>query len=566
MCGIISVAFYDELDEAKSLDVLNFGKSSLRHLNHRGPDNSDIHLINNRVLMGHTRLSINGLVSEFNQPYPLRNIEDNLPRIIFNGEIFNFKELDASAMCDTKVLFNVLKRSNLNKAKLEESLRSLNGMWSFVYYQENKLIISRDRFGEKPLFFFESEGFIIFSSEIFALQVFLDKYVENFSKKDIREFPSASYSIIDLEEDKNKGVSFTKYYGEELEGSKKSVYDFEKLFSQAVSRRLISDVPLAFTLSGGLDSSAVVAQAAKFMNPKSLSAYCAVPSSGFSEIEWAKKASEEIGCNLSIVSYTPEEYIQAFKFIQKKIPKDIRSPSAIVHYLVFKQIEEDGFKVVLEGQGADEIFGGYLHSEVRFFISCLFTFKFKSLNQINKRIFSKNKLSDIWLLFVTELLRLKWLNMGFSDIHRNVYEDPLPSLVKYGDLVSMLNSVESRNPFLDHEIFEFACHQNDADRFLVKDSKKSIRDLLKKLSVPSIASRPDKIGYELPWKDLLLNVKEANELPSFNQAVKSAQLNNESIISMIYHFTVMHCNFIFGYKRSFIAYFKYRVLCGWDEA
>ena len=168
MCGIISVAFYDELDEAKSLDVLNFGKSSLRHLNHRGPDNSDIHLINNRVLMGHTRLSINGLVSEFNQPYPLRNIEDNLPRIIFNGEIFNFKELDASAMCDTKVLFNVLKRSNLNKAKLEESLRSLNGMWSFAFYnqEKNELFLSRDLLGERHLFYTIDNNQLIFSSEV----------------------------------------------------------------------------------------------------------------------------------------------------------------------------------------------------------------------------------------------------------------------------------------------------------------------------------------------------------------------------------------------------------------
>ncbi len=564
MCGVFAVGFFDEVNSNKYNDFFNAANKSLLDLNHRGPDNSGLISVSNNFLMGHTRLSINGLVPEYNQPYPNNLDLSSTGKIIFNGEIFNFKELEKGAKCDTSVVFNYLEKSEFNNNKIMSTLSMFNGMWAFIYYKNNKILVSRDRFGEKPLFYYQDKSFIVFSSETFALKSFLKKCIRNYSIKNIHEFPSASYAILDLTKHKSK-IDTIKYYSKENNDFEIQEKDFKKIFSSAVSLRLISDVPLAFTLSGGLDSSLVVAQAAQSIDPKKLSAYCAVPTEGFSEKYWAEKAATEIGCNLKIVTYTPSDYIKAFKYIQNKLPKDIRSPSSVVHYLVFKNIKEDGFKVVLEGQGADEIFAGYLHSEIRFWLHCLFKFKFNNLRIISKKIFSNNSISDIWLLFITEFIRLKWIKMEFNDVYRNVYEDPLPSLVKYGDLVSMLSSIESRNPFLDHNLYQYAFNQNDNDRFLQDVSKKDIRNLLLDYSITTIAERSDKKGYELPWNSLFVYVRNNSELPSFKNFFNYAKLRKTSNFTLIYHLTIMQLNFIFGNKRAFIAYFKFRIIFGWNK-
>ena len=568
MCGIFSVAFYNKVDDESFKDIINLSNNALAHIDHRGPDNKDIIGIENKVILGHTRLSINGLIPEFNQPYPLisdsKKINKNVSKIIYNGEIFNFKELDNNSKCDTQVLFDILEDSNLEKSKIFDALQNLNGMWSFIYYKDNKFVVSRDRFGEKPLFYFKNEDFIVFSSEIYPIIFFLKKYLNYFDFEDIKEYPCSSYSLLNINSPISN-IEFIKYFGDKVNEVYGKTLSFKKTFSRAVELRLISDVPLAFTLSGGLDSSAVIAQASKFIEPHKLTAYCASPEFGFSELSWAEKAANEIGCNLRVVSYDPEDYIKAFKYVQKKFPKDIRSPSSVVHFLVFKKIKEDGYKVVLEGQGADEMFGGYLHSEVRYYLHCLIFLKFKKLKKISKRIFVKTKLSEIWLLFLSEFLRFKWVSMNFEDVKRNVYNDPLPSLVKYGDLASMLNSIESRNPFLDHRLYEYASTQNDSRRFEIHDSKKDIRELLSDYSIYSIANRPDKKGYELPWESLISYVVERNDFPKFFESLKMARLYKKPYLGVIYHYVVMNHKKLFGAKRSFIAYFKYRVMFGWEK-
>jgi len=280
MCGILTV--YDKKKKISKSEV-----EKLRDLMvHRGPDDAGI-FIKDNLALAHRRLSIIDLSQAGHQPM---NINENY--LVFNGEIYNYIELAEenninleNNHSDTFVLLNLLNKFGAN------ILNKLNGMWGFVYYDSKKeeLLISRDRFGKKPLYYYEDNNVFIISSEIKPIlyskyykkeinEEAVDEYLksglvdglEETFFKGIKRFPASHFAIYNLKEKKFKVIK--RYYSieesiyEVSDNEDENIQKFKELFFDAVKIRLRSDVEVGVCLSGGLDSSSIYCVASEILD------------------------------------------------------------------------------------------------------------------------------------------------------------------------------------------------------------------------------------------------------------------------------------------------------------
>jgi asparagine synthase (glutamine-hydrolysing) len=289
MCGIYGYINYSGFESVNSNKIhLN----SLGLISHRGPDNSTLKLYNTKssckdhynIALGHNRLSIIDLNSNSDQPYEFEDFS-----IVFNGEIFNYLELKEQLKSEGVVFqtdsdTEVLLQLYIHRGVV--SFNELNGMWSFSILdkKKNKLILSRDRFGIKPLYYINHNNKFVFSSEIKQLLGHLDvinpneKNIKDYLSlalldhndetffKDVFKLPSSTCREIDLEtyeynDFKYWDIEEKRIYTGSYENA---VKEYKELFESAVKIRLRSDVPIGNTLSGGLDSSSISVVANKF--------------------------------------------------------------------------------------------------------------------------------------------------------------------------------------------------------------------------------------------------------------------------------------------------------------
>jgi asparagine synthase (glutamine-hydrolysing) len=378
MCGIFLVA-----SARKPIDRKKF-RSALQTMEHRGPDAigqvfEEIDHKDSKTFigLGHTRLSIIDLDRRANQPFT-----DTDAAIVFNGEIYNFRELK-SEFCagerfltssDTEVLHKLLVKRGA------DALPGLNGQWAFAHLDRNarEIILSRDRFGKKPLFYFQSADLFIVSSNVDAIRTYLacelqfDRdYLESFLVFGIATLSEGQTPFTEISQ---IPPGFTGSFSlDEFELTTSRFFDFERLehpgtdrsvlgqrLADAVKARLVSDRPVALLLSGGIDSSLILSVLKKEGLANELS--CFIGDTGVSQdADYARESAARLGIDPNVITIQYDA-VAFDDFLQ--IVKHQERPFELVGNLLamnqmYKGISETDIKVVLDGTGADEIFGGY---------------------------------------------------------------------------------------------------------------------------------------------------------------------------------------------------------------
>ena len=340
MCGIWCLV-------GETFDEYNL-KRYVRSLQNRGPENLQLFSSKNYQL-GFTRLALNGLSDAGNQP-----MLDSDVRWICNGEIYNWKDIatkigfENKSGSDCAVLGSLLTKSNSTK----EFFSSLHGVFATVLIHKDKLIVGRDPFGVRPLFYSKTDKNIIFSSELKAIP----------SERPVLAFPPGCFAIVDPT---NLKIVIQSYHVR----IQRNIYDaFQSIRSsleKAVHLRMMTERPVAALLSGGLDSSLVCALVQQELRKsgKCLQTF----SIGFEnseDLRYARIVANHIGSNHTEIIKTPDEFFDAIPSVVKDIESfDITTVRASVgNWLLGKYIRENSdCKVVFNGDGSDEVLGGYLY-------------------------------------------------------------------------------------------------------------------------------------------------------------------------------------------------------------
>ena len=379
MCGLVARIYKDSVEQF-SVDAVSSVRCALSKLEHRGPDGDGLKVVGTAVL-AHVRLSILDLSDSGAQPM---SSECSRYHIVYNGEIFNYREL-REELINAGVVFSsdgdteVLLKSYIKWGA--DCLPKLNGMFAFVIYdvELGTYFAARDQLGIKPLYYIRLEDSIVFASEMKALLNFLpvriinESYLNSYLYESaldygvetllcgIEQIRSGSYLV--SSDDKQ-----TRWYDLKSKVTEQTSVDvdferYRSLLECAVSIRLRSDVPVTYTLSGGMDSSSLFAISAKSSDQTNLQAYTLVDKNRGSPIALdmagAKSVIDHIGGELRPVSLNDDPSISLIK--DSIYFQDFPSWS-LAHTTydeVYRAIRADGYKVLIEGHGNDEILGGY---------------------------------------------------------------------------------------------------------------------------------------------------------------------------------------------------------------
>lgn len=557
MCGIAGIISFNhptsDVEVRKMTDAIQ----------HRGPDGDGIWLHNsNQIGLGHRRLAIIDLSPSGAQPMHYANERFT---IVFNGEIYNYIELRDQliskgkifkSQSDTEVLLA------LYAEKKENCLQDLDGMFAFAIWDdmEQKLFCARDRFGEKPFYFYRSRDRFVFASEMKALwAVSVPKTVNRnhlfyYLNYDIVSNPnhpghtfyneifsleSAHYLTIDLKGNLEKKC----YWDIDLSVKSNITFDdakeqFLELFSQSIKRRLRSDVPVGSSLSGGLDSSAIVVLVDRLKEEGQIQKTFSARFANFEKDE-GKYISQIVEATKVKDYYTwPDEnkLLNDFEKMCYHQEEPFGSASIFAQWEVMKLAKEHEVTVLLDGQGADEIGGGYEHYYRKYYGQLFredrtkYAFEmqmheaFKGVKYHHSfldKLISKNpdtflKLKNYSL--VKYFMKNPLLNTEFfanhyaltyphqvmfdlaRDLKYNTLNSGLPDLLRYCDRNSMAFSREVRLPFLNHNLVEFMFSMPSQYKIKGGVTKMLIRESMRGLIPVIVLDRKDKVGYEPPQK------------------------------------------------------------------
>ena len=347
MCGILYYNGYSDLS-IRNIDNI------IKLLNLRGPDNNIYYSISKFKHMGFTRLSINDISSNGNQPL----IKNDNYFLICNGEIYNHKELtednnfSTQSNSDCEIIIHMYE-----KYGIEYTLNSLDGVFAFVLYDKklDKTYIARDPYGVRPLFIgFTENSEICVCSEV--------KPISDFCKN-IKPFPVGSY--LNLKEN-TLNLNYKQYHNYDFKFNNDDETtiktNIRKLFIKAINKRLMSDRPIGCLLSGGLDSSLVSALVARNYEPYKLNTF-AIGMKGSTDLYYASLAAKHIKSNHHSIELTNDDFLNAIEETIYMIESyDITTVRASVgNYLVGKYIKNTtDCKVIYNGDGSEEIMGSYL--------------------------------------------------------------------------------------------------------------------------------------------------------------------------------------------------------------
>ncbi|MBI4179047.1 asparagine synthase (glutamine-hydrolyzing) [bacterium] len=557
MCGFVTGVDPASLapDVSAQLDLIS----------HRGPDDrgvfsQDVGPL--RVSLAHRRLSIIDLSLRGHQPM---QSAPGGPVIVFNGEIYNFQELRGvleaggrrfRSKTDTEVLLAAYEEWG------ESCLDRLAGMWSFVIWdpRKNKLFGARDRFGIKPLYYYQDKDRFCAASEIKSLLAhphvktapnsgrILDYFLFNLHDhteqtmfKDILQVPPAHAFRLDL-----TGHRLTQWRYWSLPTAQENRADWGASVRQvredllrSVREHLVADVPVGFCLSGGIDSSSIVslARALKQDSAPMVAFTSAYDDSPFDEREYAREVVKAKAMDWHVVIPGPD---RMFEDLEKMIYFQDEPPvhsSVYAQWCVMRMAREKGVKVLLDGQGADELFAGYpAHRDVMASDLLLHGRWIRMLREgssLPRAVYGlapaglKAALfrirSPAWRALNADLrgdVEFQYLSRTFENLQyrdlktrldRDTFELHLPKLLHYEDRNSMAFSIESRVPFLDHRLAETACQTPVDWRLSARGSKWILREAMREFVPARVLDRKDKIGFETPqtaWLKKLLERRE----------------------------------------------------------
>lgn len=557
MCGISGIFNFngEKVDEAE-LDSMN---AAIRH---RGPDGNGLFIDGNAGIASN-RLAIIDLREIANMPmYDV----DNRYVIVFNGEIFNYIEIRDELLkkghkfhtgSDTEVTLNAYKEWG------EDCLHRFNGMWNFAIWdkQEKTMFCSRDRYGIKQFYYYRDNDRLIFGSEIKQiLKCGVDKSVNDDIIYDYLVFNFIDHTeqtffknIFKLQAGhkltiKNGEMKISRWYNlppdQKMTDTKNLYGDFYNLLHDSVRLRLRSDVEVGSCLSGGLDSSAIVCIMHDILKlegktdmQKTFTAAFDIP-----EIDERPFVEEVVKQTNSTQYYLFPDVDTFVKDLDKMTyhqDEPYTGSTVFAQWSVFKKIHETGIKVVLDGQGSDEILLGYF-SFFPFHLkrSMMNPIRFISeyVNGVNTTNLGWNKFTQNFIYFNTGSVRYRhvlrngrqFVNESFLSSHSrrdvfnemiaassleenrlsNLWNISIPSLLRYEDRNSMAFSVEARIPFLDHRLVEYI-FSIPYEKLIYKGwTKHVLRESLKGKIPEDIRMRKGKLAFSVPQKQWLKEIPD----------------------------------------------------------
>lgn len=552
MCGIVGI-----------LGNLNNREKILEKMNdlitHRGPDDEGF-FYSKDVALAMRRLSIIDLKSG---KQPITSFDGNYT-IVFNGEIYNYKilrkELEKEGFnfkteTDTEVILNLYIRDK------DKMLLKLRGMFAFAIFdkKENSLFIARDYFGIKPLYYLKQNDTILaFGSEIksllqhplykkeindevvynylfFQYNPLQETFFKNIFKLSPGHFLKINLGTRSFEEKKYWEFNFAPE-NIQLEKGKDTL---ENILMDSVSLHMIADVPVGTFLSGGIDSGIItsIASQVKKKSGEKLSTFTI----GFKEAnEWdeAKQISKYIESDHNEIILDWKEYFEILPKITWYFDEPVADPSAVNIFFLAREARKK-VKVVLSGEGADELFGGYnVYLEPfarkklqiipvfvrKFFLTILnkispnlrgVNFLKRSLQKTedwyigSARIFDQNEINKIW-----QGKKIKKISLGnyynkmknFSDSDKMQYVDIntwlIGDILAKADKMTMANSLELRVPFLDIEVSNFASKLKDNMKWHKGETKYLLREAMRNI-VPELTRKRKKLGFPTPVESMI---------------------------------------------------------------
>ncbi len=574
MCGIAGT-FCMRSGGRPSRDLVRRMTAVLRH---RGPDAAGYYL-DDRIAMGHTRLSIIDLSTGFQ---PIHN-EDETLWIVYNGEVFNYPELREDLLAkghrfytesDTEVVLHLYEDNGPG------CLDMLNGQFAFAVWNARKqeLFIARDRVGIRPLYYTKQQGRFLFASEIKAL--FADPAVERSfdpaaisdyftcwtalpgatAFKQIEELPPGHCATVTAE-----GIFVQQYWqipfrppADYADGTEQELCEaVRELLLDAVRIRLRADVPVGCYISGGLDSSGIAGMIAGNFDNRVKTFGIRFEESGFDESVYQMRMVRHLNVDHTGLTADNAAIGSGFFDVVYYAEQPLLRTAPVPLYLLSRAVHESGCKVVMTGEGADEVFGGYnifRETRVRRFWAVRpdSTFRGLLIGRLYPYIFKNRRLMNMQTAFFARGLdrcddpffshRIRWENTSkakrfFSDAfnaclqENDVYEKMLHLLPEsfdrwdylakaqyletvlflsnyllsaQGDRVAMGNSLEIRLPYLDYRVIEFMCRVPPSMKI------RGLREkyLLKKVfegTVPDNIRNREKNPYRAPVGPALLH-------------------------------------------------------------
>ena len=557
MCGFAGV-----LGELNS-DIRDSFLTSSNKINYRGPDDNSIFDEEN-LLINFFRLSIID-IDQGNQP---KKSSDNRYTLFFNGEIYNYIELKDDLIkegvqfeteSDTEVLLQVFVNFGL------EGIKKLSGMFSICLIDnfENTIYLIRDQFGIKPLYYLIDEGKFFFSSEAKVLYDFSKRelheeglmdylafqfYLETEKLiKNVNEIQPGHYLKIDKNNHNYENIKYFEptFYSE----NENNINDLKNAIEKSIEKQIRADVRVGTQLSGGLDSSIITSITSNYVdNLIAFHGYFPGASEKFSEVSYAEEVAQHCNIELIKVPITKDDFIENFSTLIEVLDYPIVGPGALPQFMVDKEASKH-VKVILTGQGGDEIFAGY----ARYLLNYLEqTIKGTIYSTNNKQyLLNLNNISGSLpsLKSYIPLLREMWKkdlflspeNRYFHLLFREIPDDwfvkkndfhkqkekfletfnqikekslintmihfdskfVLTGLLHVEDRISMYHSLESRVPLLDQDVYTTATNLPLNLKFGEGDLKKPLKMVAKDYLPKNIIERKNKMGFPVPINEWL---------------------------------------------------------------
>ena len=554
MCG-----FFGSYQDRTSIKTKS--KSIEKLLEHRGPDNTkEVSFENEKVnfFTKFFRLSIIDNNKRSDQPYEYKNLI-----LVFNGEIYNYLEIKKylkkrhnikfTTTGDTEVLIKFIYYEGF------KNISMLEGMWSFVIFNKDtkKIFLCRDRFGEKPLFYNRSKVGLFFSSEIKPLVSLLNlnllniNYVIKYLFCSYRYLNSDNKTLYDdicsvnagtfLEFDKQLVPKEHIYFNKFKKAKKKNIPrnkiipQLRKILINSLKKSMRSDVKLAFCLSGGVDSTGLVSIAKKILKKNIKTFTIFSNDKKYNEFNIVKETIKKLKIkNHKWVHLEKKDAFKNLKNILLHRATPLPTLTSYIQWNLMKTIHKEGYKVVISGNGADEIFTGYYDhflayfediKKNKFFLNKEISMWEKKILPIirnkdfrNKQYFSLNKKPKYLYSFdqklYKEIFKIKDKKVHFKEkkynksilknrIQNELFHESVPVILNEEDNNAMFHSIENRSPYLNHKIYDYM--QGVDTKHLINQgrAKSLLRDSLLKIS-PNHANRNyEKVGFNIDINEMI---------------------------------------------------------------
>jgi asparagine synthase (glutamine-hydrolysing) len=592
MCGILGVA-------GSAIPEKVIFKNALNALQHRGPDAQLFCNATANLIVGHTRLSIVDSDNNLSNQPMIDERSGNV--LIFNGEIYNYKELrkyinepDLKTKSDTEVLLKLLTHLGVKK-----TLPLLNGMWAFSFYdaKADTVTLSRDRTGKKPLFFTKlSNKTVAFSSEAKSLFLLGKKPEINHNAiinflfertvgsndesffKSIESIPPGTH--VNFDPINPKIEKFKRYWDFPHSNSCKlgyldAVHEFKEIFTSAVTMRFSDEVPFAVLVSGGLDSSSIASVVGENVDREIMAISAIYPGNPLDESKYAEEVINKhprLKKNFIVIDSSRFSDGLDKTIMHQETP--FADGSMVAHRLLMEEIHSAGIRVVLSGNGGDEVLAGYQHNMIPAMM--LETWQHPDINNINrsdslramyyllpdrlKRKIKQYEYSSTGLINNKKVLDGIYPRYSTMSKHESIVNSNLISFIThwslpgfnwYEDRNAMAHNIEARSPFQDYRIIDFLLSCPGNYKIDYEWTKKILRDSMKGILPDSVRLRKDKQGFHAPIKDWeqMIDYEFIHDL-DFLQSFPYLSLNDLQQKDFVYRWR------IFVIYRWFKIFFK----------